>query len=282
VRVEQGLARAERSVVVPAGSQGRVDIPLNAVRLQVSVVGRDGAPPLDAPVFSIDEDDPDAPKGRREIARSTARQADFVLPPGTYYVVARQGTVEVRERLALVPGEVVKRTLAVSAGRLALSTKPPVTPPTTLATPPASSEPVAYRVERLDASAEVVTTSRATPTLLLAPGRYRVEGRYGAMNARSVREVELKAGQTLQLLLEPQAASVKLRLVGSGITDLTEVFWDVRDEAGRTVWTTAQPEPSATLQAGRYMVRGETREKRYDRAVELRAGETRLLELTAD
>src|SRR5262249_51331933 len=43
VRVEQGLLRAERSVVVPAGSQGRLDIALNAARLQVSAVGRDGA-----------------------------------------------------------------------------------------------------------------------------------------------------------------------------------------------------------------------------------------------
>src|SRR5437773_194585 len=33
VRVEQGLVRSERSVVVPAGSQGRIDVPLNAARV---------------------------------------------------------------------------------------------------------------------------------------------------------------------------------------------------------------------------------------------------------
>ena len=57
--------------------------------------------PARAPVFSISEDDPDAPKGRREVARSAARQAEFALPPGTYYVIARQGGVETRELLAL-------------------------------------------------------------------------------------------------------------------------------------------------------------------------------------
>jgi hypothetical protein len=60
------------------------------------------------------------------------------------------------------------------------------------------------------------------------------------------------------------------------------VFWDVKDETGMTVWTTGQSEPSAALQAGRYRIRAETREKRYERAVELRAGDARVVELTAD
>jgi Ca-activated chloride channel family protein len=276
VRVEQGLVRSERSVVVPAGSQGRIDVPLNAARLLLSAAGTDSSAPADAVVFSVVEDDPDAPKGRREVVRSATRQADFVLPPGTYYVVARQGSVEVRERLAVGPGDVVRRTLNVAAGRLALAIKPAGATQT-------SSELVTYRVERLDSfSPEVIMTSRATPVLVLPGGRYRVEGRYGAMNARTVREVEVKAGQAQQLTLEPQAAALKLRLLANGAPVLAEVFWDIRDEAGATVWTTGQSEPSATLQAGRYSVRAETRDKRYDRAIELRAGESRLVELAVD
>ena len=59
---------------------------------------------------------------------------------------------------------------------------------------------VSYRVERLDGGAqEVTSTSRPAPVLVLPGGRYRVEGRYGAMNARTVVEVEVKAGQTQQL-----------------------------------------------------------------------------------
>ena len=132
------------------------------------------------------------------------------------------------------------------------------------------------------AAPEVITTSRAAPVLVLPGGRYRVEGRYGAMNARTVRDIEVKAGQTQQLTLEPQAAALRLRLVANGLPVLAEVLWDIRDEAGATVWTTGQPEPSATLQAGRYSVRAETRDKRFDRAIELRAGESRLVELAAD
>jgi hypothetical protein len=276
VRVEQGLVRTDRSVVVPAGSQGRIDIPLNAARLQLSAAGREVAESTDALIFSVAEDDPDAPSGRREVARSAARQADFVLPPGTYYVIARLGTIEARESLAVGPGDVVKRSLSVAAGRLALATKP-------MGATQTLSEPVSYRVERIDgAPAEAITTSRASPVLLLSGGRYRVEGRYGAMNVRAVREIEVKAGQTQQLTLEHQAATLKLRLVGGGGVPLGEVFWDVRDESGATVWTTGQAEPSATLQAGRYRVRAETRDKRYERAIELRSGEAKALELTAD
>jgi Ca-activated chloride channel family protein len=275
VRVELGLAHVERSVVVPAGSQGRIDIPLNAARLQLSAVGRELTDTAEALTFSIAEDDPDAPKGRREVARSAGRQAEFVLPPGTYYVIARLGTIEARESLAVGPGDVVKRSLSVAVGRLALATRP-VGAAQTL------SEPVSYKVERVDAtSAEAITTSRPSPVLTLLAGRYRVEGSYGAMNARTVREVEVKAGQTQQLTLEHQAATLRLRLMGSA-GPLTEVSWDIRDETGATIWTTGQPEPHATLQAGRYIVRGETREKRYTRTVDLRPGEARALELVAD
>jgi Ca-activated chloride channel family protein len=276
VRVEQGLARTDRSVVVPVGSQGVLDVPLNAARLQLSAAGKEVAESGEALIFSIAEDDPDAPSGRREVARSAARQADFVLAPGTYYVIARLGMIEARESLAVGPGDVVKRTLSVAAGRLALATKP-IGPGASLA------EPVSYRIERIDgASQDAITTSRPAPVLLLLGGRYRVEGRYGVINARVVREVEVKAGQTQQLTLEHQVANLKLRLVGSGGTPVAEVFWDVKDEAGMTVWTTGQSEPSAALQAGRYRIRAETREKRYERAVELRAGEARVVELAVD
>jgi hypothetical protein len=276
VRVEQGLVRAERSIVVPVGSQGRIDVPLNAARVLLTAAGRDTGGTMDPLIFSVVEDDPDAPKGRREVARSAARQADFVLPPGTYYVTARQGGVETRESLAVGPGDVVRRTLSVAAGRLALVTKP-------VGAATALSEPVSYRVERLDSSPpEVITTSRAAPVLLLPAGRYRVEGRYGAMNARTIRQIELKTGESQQLTFEHQAATLKLRLIANATPVPAEVFWDIKDETGATVWTTGQPEPSAVLQAGRYRVRAETRDKRYDRAIELRAGEARVDELTAE
>jgi hypothetical protein len=137
---------------------------------------------------------------------------------------------------------------------------------------------VAYRVERIDVlPSEAITTSRPSPVLLLAPGRYRVEGRFGAVNARSVREVDVKPGQTQQLTLEPQAALIQLRHAARGSAG--DIFWEIREETGKTVWTTGQPEPAAMLQAGRYLVRAELRDRSMERAVELRPGESRVIEL---
>jgi hypothetical protein len=91
----------------------------------------------------------------------------------------------------------------------------------------------------------------------------------------------VRPGPVQQLTLEHQPAVLRLLLTGGGAA-LSDAFWDIRDETGRNVWTTGQSEPSVILQAGRYVVRAETRDKRYDRQVDLRGGETRLLELTAD
>lgn len=266
VRAELGVARAEQTVTITPGRLFAVDIPFNAARLQLTTG-------LQAPIFTVLEDDPDAPGGRREIARSAAQTAEFVLPPGTYYAVARQGAVEARERLAVGPGEVVKRALTVAAGSLALATKPPPFG--------VGAEPyISYTVARIDAvQQEPITTSQPSPTLLLPSGRYRVEGRYGLMNVRTVRDVEVKAGQTQQLVFEHDAAALRLRVTGSGPTD---VAWIIRDQTGKAVWTGAHTEAVANLQAGRYVVRAETRNKRDERTVDLRGGDAKLLEFPVD
>ena len=174
--------------------------------------------------------------------------------------------IEARESLAVGPGDVVQAHAVRGGGPAGARDQ------AARRRRRRASEPVSYRIERLDGPRMWSRPAGRRRCCCCSGGRYRVEGRYGVMNARVVREVEVKAGQTQQLTLEHQAANLKLRLGGGG-RRWREVFWDVRDEAGNTVWTTGQPEPSATLQAGRYRVRAETREKRYERAVELRAGD---------
>jgi Ca-activated chloride channel family protein len=275
VFAEEGLVRTQRSIVVPAGSRGRVDMVLNGARLRLAAAVRDGLGELEAPVFSIAEDDPDAPGGRREIAQSAAREAEFVVPPGTYHVSVRQGGLEAREVVALGPGDVVRRTLALSAGKVVLESR-------LAGGQQRLADLVSYRIEQLDSAEPLsLTTSRPAPELLLASGRYRVEARYAASNARAVREFELRPGQTLQLTMDFAAASVRLRL-GSGAQGQNDPLWTIREEAGRMVWASGQAEPTMTLQAGRYLIELETQEKRYRRLVELKAGESRLLELGAD
>src|SRR5262249_17161179 len=271
VLVEDGMVRAQRSIVVPAGSKGRVEMALNGARLKLAAAVRDGLGELEQPLFSIAEDDPDAPGGRRQIGQSAEREAEFVVPPGTYYVAVRQGGLEGHEVVAVGPGDVVRRQLVLAAGKLLLESR--------LTAATAADDAVSYRIEPLDApDPQVMTTSRATPSLLLASGRYRVAARSHLGNAGAVREIDLKAGQTLKLTLEFAAASLRLRLAGAA----SEAFRVVRDEAGHAVWATGQQEQTAKLAAGRYLIEAQTQEKHYRRVVDVRPGETRLLELGND
>ena len=75
-------------------------------------------------------------------------------------------------------------------------------------------------------------------------------------------------------MFEHSVAALKLRFLPPA-GGSSEVFWDVRDETGKLAWTGAQGEALAILQAGRYRITAETREKRYERQVELRSGESR-------
>src|SRR5262245_9181427 len=270
VRTELGLVRAEpQAVEVQEGQATAVDIALDAGRLQLTTGVRDGLMPLEAPVFIVTEDDP--PRGRREVARSAGRQAEFVLPPSTYYIGARQGSVEVRERLEIGSGDVVRRPLAAAVGRLSLST-------TATAPAPLTGDLMSYTIKRLDdPSQEAITTNRPAPVLFLPSGRYRVEGRYGLTNVATAREVDIRGGQSVQLALDHEVAALRLRFAGAA-----EVAWEVRDENGRTVWASDRPETSATLQAGRYAVAARTLDKREERTIELRAGETKLVEFRGD
>jgi Ca-activated chloride channel family protein len=271
VRADLGRVRSEPRVLdVTAGQTAAVDIPLNVGRLQLSTGARDGIAPLETPIFIVMEDDP--PRESREVARSAARHAEFVLPPGIYYVIARQGGVEVREPVDIGSGDVVRRTLLATAGRLSLSSS--------IVGAAAADDLLSYTIKRLDdTTPEVITTSRPEPVLFLPSGRYRVEGRYGLTNVLTVREFDLKAGQNLQLSLEHQIAALQLRFAGPAAT---EVWWEVSDEAGRTVWTSAEAETAVVLQAGRYLVATTTPEKREERTLELRAGESKLVEVAGD
>jgi hypothetical protein len=95
-------------------------------------------------------------------------------------------------------------------------------------------------------------------------------------------EVEVKAGQTVQLPIEHQAATLHLRFAGGPAGAPADVAWEVRDEAGRMIWSAGQTEAKGLLQAGRYVVSASARGLREERTVELRAGEAVQVEFGAE
>lgn len=272
VRLGDVTASIDRPIEVTSGGINTVWPVWPFGRVQITVAGvADGAR---QPIVVIAyEDDPDAPRGRREVARSSSSMPDLVLPAGTYALVARQGAVEARDRVALQGGEMIKRTLTLAGVRLSLTSR--------LAGVTAASvsqeEPVAYRIERLDVvPAEIFAANRHPAEIDLPAGRYRIEARHGLVNARASREVTLTAGQAATVAIEQQAGT--LRFTGPpGTTG--DLSWEILDDTGHPLWSTVQTAPRATLQAGRYIVRLDVRDKRIERRIDVRAGQTGTVEI---
>ncbi len=129
----------------------------------------EGGPVASDASFVITEDDPDAPQGRREITRSAHPEPKLSLPAGTYYVTARLGDAEVRQRIAVGPGDTVKRTLVLGMARLE------VTAAMEAGALPAGAG-LLHRVLTLDGEPREVARSTSTPAnFTLASGRYRIE-----------------------------------------------------------------------------------------------------------
>jgi Ca-activated chloride channel family protein len=263
-----GTLRIERPVGVAAGARVSLDGSLTLGAVELSAVATKDGPPLDEVVYVVYEDDPDAPQGRREVARSAAAGPRMLLPSGSYLVIARRGAIETRDRIIVRTGETERRVLTLESGRISLAVR-------IGGQPPREDGPVTHRLERLDAAApEIVRASGLATTIELAPGRYRLESRVGLGNVRVERELRVKAGATEQVAIEHSAGRVVLRaLEKAGGQPLVDVGWELRDRAGKVVWTGIGTEARAVLLAGRYTVKVEGRGVASERQVEIREGQ---------
>lgn len=278
VVAQRGLSRLEGAIKIDQGTTTIADLVMDSGDVAVTAAAREGGDLLDNVVFQLFEDDPDSPQGRREVLRSAGRRLDASLPAGLYYVIARHGQAEVRERVAVRAGQRTAKTLTLASGRLVLDARLPPA----LRSQPALADNVVYRIERLDgAQRQVFETSQPRPALDLAAGRYKVEARLGTSNARQGREIEVRPGVPQQVILEPAIGVLRLALLDSGGAALNDVFWEVRDRAGQTVATTTRAEPVLALAPGRYRVEAQHRQRTVRGEVEVRAGDSGRLDLSS-
>jgi Ca-activated chloride channel family protein len=277
VTAETGLARQEQVVTVAPATGTTFDAMLATGRLELAAtrgnVGGQGEPISDGVTYIIYEDDPDAPQGRREVTRSAAPAPTFTLPARTYYVTARSAGAEAREQIAIGAGDVVKRTLPLTLAHLSLSAA-------LGGTPAPEDLPVALSVVRLDGEPqEVARTATKELQLDLSPGRYRLEASVGATNVKAATEITLAAGQAQKVALKLDAGHVALKRADEQAAGVGDIFWEIKDANGQTVLRTSQPQPTALLAPGRYIVRSETRDRPLQSAIEVKAGENRTIEI---
>jgi Ca-activated chloride channel homolog len=282
VLLEHGELRADRTVVVAPGQSQEVDaiLPGGRVILDLAAPVSPIASGVNATglavVFSIAEDDPDGPRGRREIARSAAQTAEFVVPPGAYIVSASRGPMETRERITVLAGEAVRRSLPLVAARLVLGVR--------LGNAPTSGGPAiaqdSFRLTRLDGANEKVLLI-AGPTAIadVPPGRYRIEARRAATAIRAQQEIEVKAGEFRPVTLDYQAGALRLDAILKPESAGQSVSWHILDAKGHLAWSSYEPAPSALLGVGRYTVRMAVRGASREQTIDIRDGEITTLRM---
>ncbi len=273
VAVADGHIRQERQVTLTPGSDVSADFLLGAGRVELSAILHEGGDALSDVTYTVAEDDPESADGRREIARSLSPTAEFQLPAGTYYVSARSGDAETRQRIAVGAGDVVKRTLALGAAHLK------VTAPSS-STNQQEGQGIVYRIFAADGDKrEVARSSKPAFETLLNAGRYRITATLEAHNFTAAQDIVLEAGKSIDAVMKFDGAEISFKLPASTPAVPGEIFWEIKDKNGRAFWHAATAEPKILLAPGRYTVRVETRERGTQAAFEVRTGENRQIDL---
>lgn len=271
VVVMLGSIRVVQEATVVTGERRTVDVSLPVGELELAALAHQGSRRLEQVTYVIQEDDPDAPQGRREVARSAAARPVFALPAGTYHVIASHGAVEVRDRVAIGAGEVVRRDLLLNSAELNLASG---------LVPRLGNAPdeVQWRIVPLDRrDGKALRLYGENARAVAAAGKYRIEGRFGPLNAEASREIALSPGASETVSLAPPAARIRLRLASEPGEAVSDIFWKVRQQNGPIVWSSTESEPIGLLQQGSYVIEVQTRQTRHERSADIRAGADRVL-----
>jgi Ca-activated chloride channel family protein len=270
VEVADGFARTRQTVDIPAGASARTNLVLDTGRLELSATAFANGPSLDRVLYLVFADDPAAPQGRREVARSTAPVAAFTLQAGTYYVTARHGAGEHREQVAISSGDVVKRTLVLDVGKLTV--KPNLTDAAAQ-----SGRAVVTRIfEETGEKRLVGQSTAAAPVFVLGAGRYRIDAQIGMSNIRANRIVDLAPGADVSADLKLDAAAITLAGVSGMATQAA-----LRDRSGRVVWRSRAGDGFRTVVApGDYLVQLDGGGAEIEKPISVKAGEKLTVDMT--
>lgn len=281
ISAEQGLARVKRDIAIRVGETSVHRLLLNVGKLRLWASERAKASPLDQMLFLVYEDDPDAPNGYREVARSAANRPTFALPAGSYQVIARRGTAEQRERVTVTPGTLNTKRIALRSSTLQATAyiagddKP-------------LRDRIAYKIFRLKKNGDaapipMAQTSQPLPSLNLKAGRYRVVGKLGQINVETSVDVRLRPGELKRIQLNYAAGRVVLKLPPS-LADIDDhhVAWRLNDQSGHELWATNIPNPRVLLASGRYNVVASLGGHSYKATFSLLAGEFKTVIVAAE
>lgn len=275
---KHGLATIEIPVSVRAGGENHVEAIMNSGTVALSAQQAEGGPSVSGAMFMVFRNG--EPKGQQEIVRSSLDAPKFDLPAGQYRVAALLGLARVEKDITVAPGDVQQHGLVLDAGGVHLAS--------VLAGNGAPIERnLLYRVYGQSPkdgapNQELIATTASTPTLFLPSGRYRIESQYGWHNARQTREIEVSAGEAMDLSFEHKACEIKLKLVTRpGAPPMEPVKWTLKYNGGGTVLISQDAVPTLILQAGNYQAMAQHEAKTYSQTFEAASNQEQTIEIIA-
>lgn len=250
--IERGEAGKKLNFELNSGERKRIDTSLDGgiLVLESKIVTAapeagaetptEGEPPKVS--FVLSTDDPSAPGGRREIARSASPKATFQVTPGTVYVEARLGNARQQERFAIGNDKVVRRQFLFQVARVALRA-------TVGSKPLPNNTPVRFKafLQRAGTRSNVATTSKQSPSLILPAGQYQFEAEVGSGLGGKSESVNVQPGAPVTVSIALNAGQVTLR---SSTSELPEAVprYDIRNkQTGRIVWRGRAGRSKSTL-----------------------------------
>ena len=211
------------------------------------------------------------------VARSTAANPRFTLPPGNYIVHVAYGFASASKRISAQSGALNER-LAISAGALRLKGA--------VGDNPIAQNQISFSVYvPIGSNSEgrlVIADAKAGAIIRLPEGSYHVVSTYGDANAIMRADLKVEAGKITEATLNHRAAVVTLKLVAAaGGEAFAGTAFSVLTPGGDVIREAIGAFPSVTLAEGDYVLIARHDGKVQTREFKVESGLNRDIEIIA-
>ncbi len=203
------------------------------------------------------------------IATAKGGTASFSLPAGTYLVHAAFGRAGATKRVVLSSSG-AKEIFVLQAGGLKLTAESEGQ-----AIPTKDLRFSIYELEQdEDGERKLIALNVAADRVIrLNTGTYHVLSRFGTINATVRADLEVKAGEVTDAVLQHRGANISMRLVSrTGGDPVANTSWAVLTEDGEEVFKSNSVAPSLILAEGTYEASVRNGDRNFRKSFEVKPG----------
>ena len=213
------------------------------------------------------------------LASSEGGAAAFQLMPGDYFVNVAFGRAGATKKLTVpAEGDVEKQVLILDAGGVVLDAVSGSDVPI----PPNKLNFSIYSAEVQEDGERGLVVADVRPDIIvrLNAGTYHVVSEYGGINAVVRADIQVEAGKLIEATLQHRAAEITLKLVSqAGGEAIADTAWSVLTAAGDIVSESVSAFSTMVLAEGDYLAVARNKDRIYQRAFSIKAGENRDVEV---